>query len=145
MIDKETVGISLFEWGLLIAVVGVIDLIQLLIELLDLTGVGALVAVVVTGLIDICVGFGLFMYCLIRGISLTPARVTALLGGFLLELLPVIGGAPLWSLDVIYLAISVRAEEGKFDPFSGAVTGAALGALVGGPAGIVAGGAAGIF
>src|SRR3989344_6904567 len=112
--EEETKSnISNFEWFLVMGAVGMMDLVQLGVTALDFTVVLTLLGIIANVLIDIAVGYSLFMYCLMRGIKLTPTRVLILLGGFLLEWIPVIGGAPLWTLDVVLIMLSVKAEEGQ--------------------------------
>jgi len=106
MNEESKPNISPVEKGLVIGATGVIDLIQIGIEALDLTGVGAIVSVIANRLIDIVVGLTLWLYCKLRGIKMDWKRTGSLLGAAFVEIIPIIDIAPAWTIDAAYLLLS---------------------------------------
>ncbi|OHA17960.1 MAG: hypothetical protein A2664_01250 [Candidatus Taylorbacteria bacterium RIFCSPHIGHO2_01_FULL_46_22b] len=118
---------SNIEWFFLIAIAITIDLVQIGLDLL--VGVG----IVINRFIDLIVGPALFMYCAVTHIKLTVGRTVSILGTIVGEMIPVIDIAPFWTADVIFIMLSVKAEEGNKL--------AKVGLLATGIAGAAAGGA----
>ncbi|HEY4498726.1 MAG TPA: hypothetical protein VJH94_01545, partial [Candidatus Paceibacterota bacterium] len=110
-------GISIFEWCLAVGAVLVVDVIQFLIELLDLTIVGAIVPLVVNRFIDVVVGLALGFYYKLRGIDLDTKRILTFMGAVLGEFMPVADALPLWTADVI-LMMSMDIGERQLETFS---------------------------
>ena len=97
--------ISDFELWLGVAVLLVIDLVQIL---LDLVAIG----IVLNEFIDIFVGLAYPFYLKMRGVELMqPKRLFSLLAVFGLELVPVLNALPLWCLDGIYNMILIKREK----------------------------------
>ena len=97
--------IGKFEWLVLYAITGIIDLIQVVISL---TGIG----IAVNEIADPIIGIILLGYFEIRGVSLItkPARLISLLG--ILGLETFTGGiAPAWIVDIWYIHSSVKRED----------------------------------
>ena len=86
-----------FEWKILYAVTGTIDLVQWII---DFTGVGE----VVNEFADPVVGIFLALYFQLRGISMVKriSRLLSLVGGYAAEALSA-SVAPAWIIDVWYI------------------------------------------
>jgi hypothetical protein len=96
------------EWLILYIITGLVDLIQIII---DLTGIG--IAISEVG--DKFFGVLLVCYFQIRGVSLFkyPSRIISLLGIAGLE--TITGGiAPAWIADIWYIHRSVKHEEKIF-------------------------------
>lgn len=97
--------ISTKKWVVLFLLTGIIDVLQILI---DLTGVGIPVSVAAEPFI----GVGLVIICQLMGINIisNPKRLGSMLAAFGLG--AVTGGiAPLWIIDIWYLYYSVKKEE----------------------------------
>ena len=95
--DKKESKISNVEWGLVIGVLFLIDLIQIGLDLL------AQVGVILNRFIDIFVGLSLGFYLQLRGQSLAdPKRLIGLIGTFFAEEIPDLDALPFWGLDGIY-------------------------------------------
>jgi hypothetical protein len=114
MIDKSDVKISWVEIILVAAAFVAIDLLQIGIEFLNVIPVvGTIIAFFLSSFTDLIAGFSLFMYCFIRGVRLTPLQTTSILLAFLLELIPFLGGAPFWTIDVLIILLSEKGNESK--------------------------------
>jgi hypothetical protein len=97
--------ISTFEWGLVIGVLILIDIIQII---LDLVAVG----VAINRIIDVIVGLTFSFYLQMRGEKMAdPRRLFALIATFGLEFVPVVDALPLWSLDGVYNFMLARARN----------------------------------
>jgi hypothetical protein len=93
------------KWQLFFAIIIFIDFIQFL---LTLTGVGIAVNVG----IDIVVGILLPFTLQLSGVSMaSPKMIASVFGVFGLEILPLIGALPLWTLDLIIIYFFWKAEQ----------------------------------
>lgn len=92
-------------WQLLFAAVIFIDFLQFL---LTLTGVGVAVNVA----IDVAVGILLPFILQMSGVSMaSPKMIASVFGVFGLELIPLIGALPLWTLDLIIIYLFWKGEQ----------------------------------
>lgn len=97
--------ISNVEWGLVIGVLFLIDLVQIALDLIFEIGI------LVNRFIDIFVGMALPFYLQIRGQSMAnPKRLTGVIGTFLLEEIPDLDALPLWGLDGLYNMSLAKSE-----------------------------------
>jgi hypothetical protein len=97
--------ISSREWVILFILIGGIDVIQLLLDLL-------VVGVAINRAIDVGVGMLFPLYLEIRGVSMVNTkRLVALAGTFTGEMIPAIDSLPLWTLDLVYVRSTVKIEE----------------------------------
>lgn len=94
------------EWGLVIGAVVTIDIIEGLLD-------GVAIGLIINRFIDLFVGFTLFFYFTLRGVKMTWQRSVSLLFAFVAEMIPIVDIAPLWSVDVVYIMLSVKAEDSK--------------------------------
>ena len=94
--------ISNVEWGLFLGALALIDLCQIGLELAY--GIG----LVVGPFIDAFVGGWLLLYCKLRGIRLSRARLASIGAAFVINATPLQGA---WITDGIYIMASVKAEE----------------------------------
>ncbi len=104
----EGCNISISEWYLVIAILGLIDLIQIGVEwFLDWLGVGVLI----NWGIDIVVGMSLPLYLKMRGVSFSdPKRLFGFITAFVGEFIPIVDELPLWCLDGFYNMILCRPD-----------------------------------
>jgi hypothetical protein len=93
-----------FEWKVLYATAGTIDIIQWII---DFTGVGEAVNEFADPVIGIC----LALYFQLRGVSIIKdiRRLASLVGGYFAEALTA-SVAPAWIIDVWYIHKTVKEE-----------------------------------
>ena len=96
--------ISTFEWCLVLGVALTLDLIQFFLD-------AYVIGIVVNRFIDICIGMALPLYLKLRGIKLNAKRVGGILLSFFFEMIPLVDGLPLWSADIIYTWVTVRADD----------------------------------
>ena len=97
--------ISNFEWGMVIGLFACIDLTQFL---LDLTGIGEFV----NPIVDPAIGIFLWFYFWMRGVDMKDGkRVLSMVCTFIGESIPVIDALPLWTMDVLIIFFSIKAEK----------------------------------
>ena len=95
--DFEESKISNVEWGLFIGALGVVDLVQILLDVL------AQVGFVLNRFLGIFVGMAIPFYLHIRGEDMTNSkRLTSLMATFVGEEIPDVDALPLWCLDGFY-------------------------------------------
>lgn len=97
MNEQGKKNISNAEWGLLIGVLIVTDLIQIGLDVFFQVGV------FINRFIDIAVALALLLYCLLRPIKLNSKTFGSIVAVFLLEEIPDVDIAPLWSADGFYI------------------------------------------
>ncbi len=100
--DAGAKPMSAVEWGLLIGALGMIDLFQIGLELAF--GIG----IVIGPIIDAIVAASLILYCKLRGITLTKARLLSIGAAFVFNATPLQGA---WITDGFYIMASVKATE----------------------------------
>ena len=101
--------ISNTEWGLVIGVLLIIDIIQIVLTLLA-------IGLVVNRIIDVIVGMTFAFYLHIRGEKLQdPKRLLGFLAAFLGEMIPVVDSLPLWSADGVYNYFLARWKNREAD------------------------------
>ena len=99
--------ISNIEWGLILFVLLIIDLIQFGLVLLA-------IGLVVNRFIDIAVGFLFYLYCMLRGIMMGAKQITSLLTTFGIEFLGPGDALPLWIADgALIMAWHKAAQKAK--------------------------------
>lgn len=97
------------EWGLLLGVAITVDISLMVLEWL-LLWMG--VSLIIIPIIDIFFGLCLALYLQLRGQSFANwKRLLAFIASFIGEIIPILGEAPLWSLDVVYYYTLAKAEE----------------------------------
>jgi hypothetical protein len=98
MEEENKSKISNVEWGLVFGGAVMIDIMQALLEWVTM-GFSS----IINPFIDGFVGMSFALYLQIRGEKLNdPKRAFGLLSTFLLEMIPGLDEAPLWSIYVIY-------------------------------------------
>jgi hypothetical protein len=92
-------NIITFEWGLLVGVLLLIDVIQIILNFLA-------VGVAVNRIINIIVALSLAFYLIIRGETKDPGTrnriITIIIASFAAETVPILDSAPFWTIDGIY-------------------------------------------
>jgi hypothetical protein len=97
--------ISNFEWGMVIGLFVCIDLTQFF---LDWTGIGEFINPV----IDPAIGISLWFYFWMRGVDMKDGkRMLSMVCTFIGESIPVIDALPLWTMDVLIIFFSIKAEK----------------------------------
>lgn len=96
----------------MVVVALVFDLFQLLLDLLHiLVGPGTIIAAITTGLLSFVAWLTFYIWFKTKGMSFTsPKRILTMGGGFLIELIPVLNVLPAWTLAVIILIGTNKAE-----------------------------------
>lgn len=97
--------ISNTEWGIVIGILVIIDLIQIGLNLAFQIGV------VLNRFIDIPVGMAWTTYLYLRGVDLNTTRILSIGLTFFLEEIPDLDSLPFWSADGIVMYLSVKAEK----------------------------------
>ncbi len=109
---QPTYRISMFESGVVIAILVTVDFAEIIAGLLFETGVGE----AVNFAIDIVVALILTAYCKLRlkfEFAEHWKRYASIWGAFVGELLPVANIASFWIIDGVYIMYTVRAEDKK--------------------------------
>ncbi len=92
-------------WQLLFVAVIFIDFLQFLLTLI---GIGVFVNVAIDVVVGILLPFTLQM----SGVSMaSPKMIASVFGVFGLELIPLIGALPLWTLDLIIIYLFWKGEQ----------------------------------
>ncbi len=99
--------------GLMITVAVIFDIIQALLDLLHFIPlVGNIFAIISTSLLSVFAWLTFYLWMKIKGIDFaSPKRSLSLGGGFIFELIPILNALPGWTLAVILIIGSMRAEE----------------------------------
>jgi hypothetical protein len=109
MEPKKPPQISNTEWGMIIAILLIIDGLQILF---DLVAIGLLV----NRVIDFTVGYLLIFYTLMRGLKLTkPSRMGGILVTFILEFIGIGDVLPLWCMDGILNMWAYKKEVREYE------------------------------
>lgn len=104
--------ISTFMAGLLITAALLADAIQALIDLLDLTGVGIIVDLIVNNGVNIVAVLAFYLWLKMLNVSFVdPKRALRFFGTWPIESIPIIGALPVWTGGIILTILSVWAEE----------------------------------
>lgn len=107
---EEKSKISNTEWGLFIAALFCIDLIQIFIDIFFIWFMG--INVYINFMIDMVVGMSIPLYLQLRGESMkNPKRIFSLLATFGLEMIPLVSDLPLWGLDGIFLMTVSKSDK----------------------------------
>lgn len=96
--------ISNTEWGLVIGVLVVIDIVQFILDLY-------IIGILANRIIDFGVGMALPFYLKIRGVKLDSKKIGGMILAFLLEQIPGLDALPLWSLDGVMNMMLDKADK----------------------------------
>jgi hypothetical protein len=103
--------ISNTEWGMLIGILGVIDAIQVGLDLIGIPFLASL-GTIANRFIDVAVAFALPTYLYLRGVNMKQAKIIgSLMLTFFFEEIPAVDALPLWSADGAYIFLVTKAEE----------------------------------
>ena len=107
--DKKKEGgsdISNTEWGMVISLLGIVDLIQIILNL------ALQIGVIVNRFIDIAVGLAWLTYLYLRGVNLKSVKtVGSIILTFFLEEIPDVDALPLWVADGVFVFSVTKAEK----------------------------------
>lgn len=93
-----------FEWGLLIALAIIVDIIQFVLTFF-------VVGVVINRFITIIGGIVVPVYFYLRGITMNSKKWTNIVASFVLELIPIVDMLPAWTRLIFRIMAIDKAEE----------------------------------
>jgi hypothetical protein len=99
--------ISNTEWWLVISFLGLIDVIQIILDVL-------LIGVIANRVIDLVIGMALPFYMKIRGVKMDSKKIGGMIGTFIFEQIPGLDALPLWSLDGVMNMMLDKADKKKY-------------------------------
>ncbi|NQV87935.1 MAG: hypothetical protein HQ402_00060 [Parcubacteria group bacterium] len=96
----------------MIVVAVLFDLAGVVFNLLHfIPAVGNVAAIILTALLDILAWLTFFVWFKMNGVSFAnPKRALSLNGGFILKLIPILNALPAWTLAVVLIIGSMKAE-----------------------------------
>jgi len=96
----------------MIVVAVLFDLAGIVFDLLHfIPAVGNVAAIILTTLLDILAWLVFYVWFKMNGVSFAnPKRALSLNGGFILELIPILNALPAWTLAVVLIIGSMKAE-----------------------------------
>lgn len=97
--------ISNLEWGMAISILGIIDAIQIVLDLMG--GLGVLL----NRFVSFATGLAWTTYLYLRGVSLNTPKILSVLLTLFLEEVPALDAMPFWFLDGAVMMASVKAEK----------------------------------
>ncbi|MEW5907754.1 MAG: hypothetical protein AB1643_01035 [Patescibacteria group bacterium] len=113
-IQKTKQRISNITAILIIIVALLYDGLDALISLLQaIPVIGGVIAIFFGSILDIWAWLTFYVWFKVKGVSLSDsiARAICYNAGLLLELIPVLGALPFWTLSVIIMILIVKAED----------------------------------
>jgi len=106
MAESNKHKISKTEWGLIIGLAVVVDVVQIVLDLIGQVGV------VINRFIDVFYGLCWGFYLQMRGQSLAnPKRLISMIATFVGEEIPDVDAFPFWTADAIYMYLLYKANE----------------------------------
>ncbi|MES2087930.1 MAG: hypothetical protein V4467_02965 [Patescibacteria group bacterium] len=102
--------ISGTEWGMVLGVLLIVDLVQFALDWIGIPFIGNL-GTVLNRFIDIGVALGWSTYLYLRGITMETKKIGSIILTFFFEEIPSIDAFPFWTADGAFIYFSVKAEK----------------------------------
>ena len=111
--QQQKPAVAATTFALMVAVALLFDAVQVGADLMHaIPLVGNASAVIFTVLLDIWAYLTFWFWFKIHGVSfMNPKRAMALNGGLLIELIPIVNALPAWTLAVVIIFVTTKAEE----------------------------------
>ncbi len=107
---KSGPNISKLEWGMVISILGIIDIAQFVLDWIGIPFI-ATVGTLLNRFISFATGLAWPTYLYLRGVNFDAPKILTVSLGFLLEEIPDVDAMPFWFLDGIVMYASVEAEK----------------------------------
>ncbi len=105
MAAKKPEPITNLGWFFLIAFTVFVDILQIVLDLAFGAGV------IANRIIDVGYAFALLLIFHLKDVPLTPAQYTSIAAAFVGEEIPALDALPMWTLDVVYICVSIKGQE----------------------------------